>query len=109
MFGGNHFYLVEPVLGFLVVAILLGLSRWTFGSGRSRRASPAVAAGPPDFGLLVPVATVASPEDAERLRALLADHAIRGTVATTQDEDRVQVLVFRDQALTARDLLLTRG
>jgi hypothetical protein len=110
--GGNHFFLVEPALGFLVVAVLLGLSRWTFGSDRPRRAVAVPASGRPDFGLLVAVATVGNRTDAEQLRALLADHSIRGTVAPVPGETgqtRMQVLVFRHQALTARDLLLARG
>ena len=70
--------------------------------------------GPRDYGLLVPVATVSTPEDAEMLQRLLAAHGIRATVATPADstgepaDSPHHVLVFRDQALAARDLLLPR-
>jgi MarR-like DNA-binding transcriptional regulator SgrR of sgrS sRNA len=122
---GTYHYLLGPVAGFVVVAVLLGLSRWTFGTGRTRSRRPAQT-GPRDYGLLVPVATVSTPEDAEMLQRLLAAHGIRATVATPADytaasqlhrathatgepaDSPHHVLVFRDQALAARNLLLPR-
>jgi len=110
---GMYHYLLGPVAGFVVVAVLLGLSRWTFGTGRTRSRRPAQT-DPRDYGLLVPVATVSTPEDAEMLQRLLAAHGIRATVATPADstgepaDSPNHVLVFRDQALAARDLLLPR-
>src|SRR5659263_651685 len=104
-----YHYLLGPVAGFVVVAVLLGLSRWTFGTGRTRSRRPAQT-DPRDYGLLVPVATVSTPEDAEMLQRLLAAHGIRAAGATPADsagepgDSPNHVVVFRDQAPAARDL-----
>lgn len=98
---------VHPALtlfgALLAVALLALLARWIFGSGRvapvRRRARPV--APPADYGLLVPVATVPTREDAEMLCEVLAGHGIRCTVAPAVDTpaaahgpDPQQVLVF---------------
>jgi hypothetical protein len=88
--------------------VILLLCRWTFStssreSRMAARTSAAVASRAGDFGLLVPVASVPTRDDAEALRKVLATAGIRCTVAA--DGDGVDVLVFRQDALRARDLV----
>lgn len=90
-------------LGAMVVLVLL--CRWVFSTTRrdernAQRLERARSRG--DYGLLVPVATVRTDEDAVLLRDVLQRAGIRGTLADgTQPGDRV-VLVFRDDEDRAR-------
>lgn len=101
MISSNHHYLVEPLVTVVAMAVILLLCRWTF-SAPKRPAQPAPVARS-DYGLLVPVATAPTAEDAERLRTVLREASIRCTV--TADADGAAVLVFRADALRARELV----
>lgn len=106
-------WIPEPVAALVVVCLLGLLSGWVFGrSSASRRRLRERR----DFGLLVPVATVPGPAEADGLRQVLAHNGIRGTVApsggpvrVSRDGDvrpaGVHVLVFPDDADRARALL----
>ena len=60
-----------PIVVILFVVGLLALvTRWAFGPGYGRTATPAA---PGDDGLLVLVATVTAPQTARALRAVLSD------------------------------------
>ena len=105
MYGYSH--LMGPLVAVLALGVLVLICRWVFStSTRDQRAAQrrqrAQAAG--DYGLLVPVTTVRTPEDAELLRGVLRDGGVRGTVAPTR-QGSYAVLVFRDDALRARDLV----
>ncbi len=105
---GYH-YLLGPVAALVAVGVLILASRWAFGSSR-RPSAPRQPAGPPDYGLLLPVATVRSREDASMLRELLAEAGIRGTVAPAastrgRPATDFQLLVFPATAARARELL----
>jgi hypothetical protein len=79
---GNVPYLMVPLVVILATLLLTWACRWTFGQPTPRR--PARAAPDEtrsDFGLLVPVATAATPAEAERLRSLLRRHGLRSTSA----------------------------
>lgn len=113
MLHGYH-YLVGPLAALAAVGVLILLSRWAFGPGHR----PSVLlreSGQPDYGLLTPVATVRSREDADMLRELLAEAGIRGTIVPTTRApgDRYytgfQLLVFPAAAARARDLLASSG
>lgn len=109
---GYH-YLLGPVAAMAAVGVLILVSRWAFGSG-SRPPLRLRQTGPADYGLLLPVATVRSREDADMLRQLLADAGIRGTVVTVPAESDqtyggFQLLVFPASAPEARKLLATSG
>lgn len=112
MFNGYH-YLVGPLAALAAVGVLILLSRWAFGSG-SRPPVRLRDIGTPDYGLLTPVATVRSREDADMLRQLLVDAGIRATVvgaAPTPDraDGGFSLLVFPSAAAEARSLLATSG
>lgn len=107
MLHGYH-YLLGPVAALCAVGVLVLISRWAFGTG-TRSPAARRPAGPPDYGLLVPVATVRSSEDAEMLRDVLATAGIRATVAAQTPGRGFALLVFPDAAPQARDLLASSG
>ena len=102
--GTSYSFLVGPVVACGALLVIILMCRWVFSTSdrdarAARRASLAVASRGGDYGLLVPVATVRTPDDAEMLRAVLRDAGIRCTVSGTD------VLVFRADATRAKDLV----
>lgn len=98
--------------GFLVaigaMVVLVLLCRWVFStSERDERAARRLRAvrSRGDYGLLVPVATVRTRDDAALLREVLANAGIRGTVADGTVPGELAVLVFRADAERARSLV----
>ena len=103
--GGSLHYAFGPTVAVVVVCLLGVLLRWVFGSGRSRAArSTGPGAGSGSYGLLRTVATVTGQPEANALRALLSDAGIRSTL-TARPDGRVDVLVFREDADRARELI----
>lgn len=107
MIVSSYHFLLGPLVAGLALALIVLICRWVFSTDHrdervTRRAQRARAAH--DFGLLVPVATVRTPEDAELLRTVLRNAGIRGTVAAAP-AGGLSVLVFRADALRARDLV----
>jgi hypothetical protein len=99
-------FAIGPVVAIVVVAVLAGLSKWIFGSGRRRTAARTLP--PPgvqiDTGLLRPVAELPDRRAAGPVRTLLSDAGIRSTVGVRGD-GRVQVLVFPADEDRARRLV----
>ena len=92
----------------LAMVVLVLLCRWVFStSTREQRTAArlAKARSRGDYGLLVPVATVRTEEDAVLLRDVLRQAGIRGTVAEGEADGERVVLVFRADADRARDLV----
>ena len=89
-----------PLMLAVAVAAVVLICRWVFTPNHPRPRPPA---DPADFGLLGPIAVVRTVDDADRLRDLLRDAGIRGTV--TDSADGFAVLVFRDDAGRARELV----
>ena len=107
MLDNSYSFLFGPVVAVAALGLLVLLCRWVFSTSHrddrtAQRRAKAMSSG--DFGLLVPVATVRAPEDAEVLRGVLKDAGIRGTIAAAPDGG-LSLLVFRDDALRARDLV----
>ena len=97
-----------PLVAVLAMVVLVLLCRWVFSTGTrdqrtAARLAKAQARG--DYGLLVPVATVRTQEDAGLLRDVLRQAGIRGTVAPGEAEGERVVLVFRADADRARTLV----
>jgi hypothetical protein len=101
MVVSSYHFLLGPLLAAGALGVILLLCRWTFAPPRRT----AVRATPrrQDFGLLVPVTTVAAAEEAQALTALLRQAGIRAT--TSVDAHGVDLLVFREDALQARELV----
>jgi len=90
------------------IVVLMLICRWVFSTGHrdertARRLEKLRSQG--DYGLLVPVATVRTEDDAVLLRGVLRDAGIRGTVADGEQPGERVVLVFRADAERARSLV----
>lgn len=106
MIVSSYHFLIGPLVALGALGVILLMCRWVF----STPDRPAAARSPErvprrdsDYGLLVPITTVRTVADAEMLRAVLRDSGIRCTVAA--DDQGADVLVFRADALRARDLV----
>ena len=108
MIVSSYHYLVGPLVACGALLVIILLCRWVFSTAdrdarAARRTSAALASRSGDYGLLVPIATVRTGDDAEMLRAVLREAGIRCTVAP--GETGADVLVFRADAERARDLV----
>jgi hypothetical protein len=111
--GTSYSFLVGPLVACGALLVIVLMCRWVFSTSdrdqrAARRAALAAASRGGDYGLLVPVAAVRTADDAEMLRAVLADAGIRCTVTPTRSgaaDGAVEVLVFRADAVRAKDLV----
>lgn len=103
--NGLHF-IIGPLLALLVVGLLGGLLRWTYGTHKQHvtpySENDAVS---DDLGLLREVAVVAGTESADVLRRRLAADGIRATVRPTGDGAGRRILVFAEDEPDARVVL----
>lgn len=108
MIVSSYHYLVGPLVTAGALLVIILICRWVFSTSErdaraARRTALAAGSSRRDFGLLVPVATVRTSDDAEMLRGVLRDAGIRCTVSP--GDAGAEVLVFRADALRARDLV----
>lgn len=108
MLTSSYSFLFGPLVASGALLVIVLLCRWVFSTGHrddrtARRLARLASQG--DYGLLVPVATTRTPEDAAMLRALLADAGIRCTTGQDPEGRGTELLVFRADALRARDLV----
>lgn len=105
MIVSSYHYLVGPLVTLVALGVILLMCRWVFStSDRDQRTARRLAAAAArreagDYGLLVPVATARTADDAQMLSDLLRDAGIRCTVADGE------VMVFPTDAARARDLV----
>lgn len=109
MVVSSYHFLVGPVVALATVGLLALVLRWAFSTDhrderrdREARRRARIAGG--DYGLLVPIRTVAAAGDAESLQALLVARGIRATVGAAPQGGWV-VLVFRSERHAAERLL----
>ena len=100
---GLHF-VIGPMLALLLVAVLSGMLRWTYGT-HNQHVAPPPEHDDGDLGLLREVAVVASVEAADLLRRRLAADGIRATVRPTTDRIGRSILVFAKDEVDARVVL----
>jgi hypothetical protein len=103
--GGNLGW-YGPLAGGMVMGGLAVALRYTYGTGRPPRREPVQRSG--DYGLLEPVATVRTRQDALLLRDLLSSHALRATTARAPGR-AWHVLVFSEDIAAARELIAARS
>lgn len=108
MLDSSYSFLYGPLVAVAALGVIILLCRWVFSTDSrddrtARRLEKAASRG--DYGLLVPVARARTTADAEMLRSVLREAGIRCTVA--EADDGLDVLVFRVDALRARDLVLS--
>lgn len=104
-------YLMGPAIALAAVGVLSFVLRWIYADPPRRRrlVSRAVSDGAQaDYGLLVPVATIADQSSAVALQQLLSGHGIRTTLAPAAGGG-VAVLVFEADEGQARALLAPSG
>ena len=116
MIDSSYSFLVGPLVAAAALGVIILICRWVFSTTHrddrtARRLEKARARG--DYGLLVPVAQVRTPDDAAMLRVVLQDAGIRCTIgeaggAAGADPSGLAVLVFRADADRARDLVSSR-
>jgi len=83
--------------------LMVLLLRWTFSSGHSVVQRQPRQGDPSEYGLLVAVATPTTFIEGERLRLLLQESGVRGTLVTTRQGPRL--MVFPQDVSVARALL----
>ena len=94
--------IAETLIAFLMIGLLGFILRWTFGRDKNLPPwPPTESSDPDDYGLLAPVATVDSADEAARVRAMLAVAGIKATTAAGPD-GRHRVLVFAKELDRAR-------
>ncbi|WP_052914255.1 MULTISPECIES: hypothetical protein [Protofrankia] len=74
-------YTIGPAIAVAATAVLVAVCRWVFTPTRTR-GNPDAPFQHADFGMLVPVATLRTSSEADRLRQLLRQHGIRSTSGT---------------------------
>lgn len=102
----SYHYLLGPLVAVAALGLLLLICRWVFATDHrddrtARRLERLASAG--DYGLLVPISTVRTRDDALMLRSVLGEAGIRASVS--QDGAAHVVLVFRADATRARQLV----
>ncbi len=96
--------LVAPLVAAAALGIIVLLCRWVFATGhRVPRAARRDSGSAGDYGLLVPVTTVRTRDDAEMLRGVLLQAGIRAGVS--EGGGGLQVLVFTKDLGRARALV----
>ncbi len=96
-------YLLGPVVALAALAVISLLCRWIFSTEQrdereAARLEKVLASR--DFGLLVPLTTVRTDEDAQMLRAVLLDAGIRSNISP-----ELELLVFSKDLARARTLV----
>lgn len=89
-----------PGVAVAAMGVIALICRWVFSTGNRQPSRPSPRG---DLGLLVPVATVRTRDDAEMLRDLLRDAGVRASVS--EDELELHVLVFGKDLERARQLV----
>ena len=104
----SYHYLIGPLMAAAALGVILLICRWVFSTDHrddrtTRRLATLQASG--DYGLLVPIATTRTQDDILMLSSLLREAGIRCTTIATADGLGTEVLVFRTDAVRARDLV----
>lgn len=96
----------DLVIAFVVVALLMLVTRWVFRPSRRRPITtrPLDAADSADLGLLTVVVTGIDRQAALQRRAVLGEAGIRSSMSKRRD-GLLDVLVFRNDEAAARQLL----
>lgn len=93
----------RPFIALIALLVLMGIARLSFGPrGRNAKLPPG-SRRVVDLGLLVPLRTLPTAEDAEQLRARLRENGVRASVST--EAHGYVVLVFRNDEPRAREIL----
>ena len=108
MLSSSYSYLFGPLVAMLALGVIILLCRWVFSTDHrddrtARRLARLASHG--DYGLLVPIATVRTADDAAMLGEVLTGAGIRCTTGAAADGVSTEVLVFRADVVRARGLV----
>ena len=108
MLQSSYSFLYGPLVAVAALGVIILICRWVFSTDHrdertARRLEKARSRG--DYGLLVPITRVRTADDGQMLRSVLRDAGIRCTLA--EQDDGLDVLVFRADAGRARELVLS--
>ena len=106
----SYHFLIGPLIAVAALGVIVLICRWVFStSHRDDRTARRLAAlqSRGDYGLLVPITTTRTADDAAMLRGVLQDAGIRCTTGLAADGGGTELLVFRADAGRARDLVRT--
>lgn len=108
MLGNSYSYLFGPLVITIALGVIVLMCRWVFSTSHrddrtARRLAKLASHG--DYGLLVPVATARTADDAAMLRSVLGEAGIRSTSGEAADGSGTEVLVFRADVGRARELV----
>ncbi len=99
----SYHYLLGPVVALAAMGVIALLCRWVFSTderdARTRRRLEQAAASR-DYGLLVPLTTVRTAEDAAMLQEVLRESGIRANVSPS-----LELMVFAKDLARARELV----
>jgi hypothetical protein len=101
--SGSFAYLAWPLVVLGGFALMVLLLRWTFSPGHSLVQRRPREGEPTEYGLLEPVAAPTTFIEGERLRLILLESGVRGTLVPTKQGPRL--MVFAQDASVARALL----
>jgi hypothetical protein len=102
--GSSFHFLLGPLIAGCALGVIALICRWVFSTdGRDARRLDRALSTRRDLGLLVPVASVRTREDAEMLRAVLHESGVRASIS--EDDLELQVLVFAKDFERARQLV----
>lgn len=99
----SYHFLLGPLVAVAALGVIVLICRWVFSTdGRDERTARRLekAASARDYGLLVPLTTARTAEDAQMLREVLQDAGIRSSLT-----DELELLVFRKDVNRARELV----
>ena len=104
----SYHYLFGPLVAVLALGVIVLICRWVFSTSHrddrtARRLAALASRG--DYGLLVPITTTRTADDAAMLRGVLQDAGIRCTTGLAADGGGTELLVFRADAGRARQLV----
>jgi hypothetical protein len=95
-------FLLAPLIAAAALGIMVLICRWVFSTDQREVSTSSNRSGD-GYGLLVPVATVRTRDDAEMLRDVLCQAGVRAGVS--EEAGELQVLVFTKDLARARSLV----
>jgi hypothetical protein len=101
--SGSFAYLAWPLVVFGGFTVMVLFLRWTFSSGHSLVQRRPKQGAPTEYGLLEVVASPSTFIEGERLRLVLLESGVRGTLVPTTQGPRL--MVFPQDASVARAIL----
>jgi hypothetical protein len=102
---GSYSFLVGPLIALVAIGALMLVSRWMTGQQGSLIERPARRGSAEEYGLMIPVASPASPAAADQLLARLRQAGVPSRAVDTTEG--LRVMVWAEDVNAARAVLDT--